>query len=108
MNDRLKPYLITAYSEWEALDVEAACFDDEHAKAKGRRYGSLKHISTNFPAVVFSHVVAVEPNGQREVGTWEYRLKGTGKPGHVWHAGQWAARPDPTDREAIRHWNAAT
>jgi len=104
MNKDLRPYLITAYTEWDALEVEAACSDDQHAIDKARRYGSLRHLGTNFPAVIFSHVVAVEPEQTRDVGTWEYRLKGEGKPGYIWHAGVWPARPDPIDRQAIRNW----
>jgi hypothetical protein len=104
MEDQLQVYRITAYTEWETLEVDAKCPDDEHAKDKARRYASLKHVGTNFPAVIFSHVVAVEPSGERDVGTWEYRLKGHGKPGFIWHEGSWEARPDPTDRLAIRHW----
>ena len=45
MNDELKPYRITAYTEWEVLDVEAKCVGDEHAREKARRYGSLKHFN---------------------------------------------------------------
>lgn len=104
MDENLNSYLITAYTEWEALEVEAACRDDSHAIDKARRYGSLKHVGTNFPAVIFSHVVALEPNQPREVGTWEYRLKGEGKPGHIWHAGDWPQRPLPTDKPALRGW----
>lgn len=104
MDDHLRPYRITAYTEWDVLDIEAVCSDDEHAKDKARRYGSLKHVGTNFPSVIFSHVVAVEPTGQREVGTWEYRLKGKAKPGYTWHEGEWLARPAPSDKHAIREW----
>ena len=106
MSENLQPYLITAYTEWEALEVEAACRDDRHAIDKARRYGSLRHVGTNYPAVIFSHVVALEPNQARAVGTWEYRLKGEGKPGFIWHAGDWPARPDPVDKKAIGSWIA--
>lgn len=105
MNEQHQTYRITAYTEWEVLDVEAACLGDEHAKEKARRYGSLKHFGGDLPAVIVSHVVAVEPNGDRVVGTWEYRLKGEGKTGFVWHKGGWAARPDPTDKMALRNWH---
>lgn len=104
MDEDLHPYLITAYTEWETLEIEAACRDDQHAIDKARRYGSLRHVGTNFPAVIFSHVVALEPCQTREVGTWEYRLNGEGKPGHVWHAGEWSSRPTPDKKQAIRHW----
>lgn len=104
MDDELRQFRITAYTEWETLEVEAACRDDEHAVAKARRYGSLRHVGTNFPAVIFSHVIAVESNELRVVGTWEYRLKGEGKPGYLWHAGDWPARPKPDDRLALRGW----
>ena len=104
MYDHLHSYRITAYTEWEALSVNAELSGDQHAKDKARRYGSLKHVGTNFPGVIFSHVVAVEPNGDREVGTWEYRLKGKGKPGFIWHDGSWTAHPDPADGLALRDW----
>jgi hypothetical protein len=73
MSELVHRYTITAYSEWETLDVEADCPDDEHAIDKARRYGSLHHIDKNFPAVIFAHVICNEERGPREVGTWEYR-----------------------------------
>ena len=104
MDKELHQYRITSYIEWEALQVEASCRDDEHAIAKARRHGSLRHVGTNFPAVIFSHVISLEPGEGRVVGTWEYRLKGEGKPGYTWHDGDWPARPEPTDRQALRAW----
>ena len=107
MTAPLHRYFITAYSEWETLNIEAECPDDEKAVDKARRYGSLQHISTNFPSVIFAHVVSDEPDGPRDVGTWEYRLKHTKKPGFIWHAGLWPQRPMPDDRMAIRRWAAS-
>jgi hypothetical protein len=106
MTDAPRRYLITAYSEWEALNVEAECPDDQRAIDKARRYGSLRHVGTNLPSVIFAHIVADEPDGPREVGTWEYRLRHTTKPGFLWHAGPWSDRPKPDDRPAIRLWAA--
>ena len=37
MAEPTRRYLITAYSDWETLDVEAQCPDDEHAIDKARR-----------------------------------------------------------------------
>ena len=109
MDEETHLYLITAYSEWEVLDVEAQCHDDEQAVAKARRYGSLQHIKVNFPKVIFSHVVRIGNEGREEVGTWEYRLGGEKtRQGLFWHAGEWATRPDPDDRIAIRHWVASS
>jgi hypothetical protein len=104
MNEQRQTYRIKAYTEWEVFVVEAECLGDEHAKEKARRYGSLKHFGGDLPAVIFSHVVAVEPNGNREVGTWEYRLKPRGDHGFVWHEGSWAGRPAPPDKMALRNW----
>ena len=94
-------YLITAYSEWETLDVEAQCPSDENAIDKARRYGTLKYIDRNFPRVIFAHISSVEDDGVRDVGTWEYRTRSM-KPGVLWHAGTWAERPMPEDKPAIR------
>lgn len=107
MSEPSRRYLITAYSEWETLDVEAECPDDEHAVDKARRYGSLQHIGTNFPPVIFAHVVCDEPEGRRDVGTWEYRVRHTKRPGFLWHAGPWPDRPTAEDRPAIRRWAAS-
>ena len=97
-------YLITAYSEWETFDIQAECPDDERAVDKARRYGSLQHVSTNFPSVIFAHVAADESDGPRDVGTWEYRVRHTKKSGFIWHPGKWPQRPMPEDRPAIRRW----
>lgn len=99
-------YLITAYSEWEVLDVEARCPDDEKAMEKARRYGSLKYVGKNYPAVIFAHVACEEDNILREVGTWEYQIRHVKKSGFIWHAGSWPDRPAAEDREAIRRWAA--
>ena len=105
MDEALHPYAITAYSEWEVLDVEALCRDDEHAMSKARRYGSLRHVGRNFPAVIFSHVVRMTEAGAVNVGTWEYRLKGGRHAiGYRWHGGDWRERPDPADKSALRNW----
>jgi hypothetical protein len=106
MKAPLLRYAITAYSEWETLDVETDCPDDGYAINKARRYGSLQHISTNFPSVIFAHVASDEPDAPRDVGTWEYRLRHTKKPGFIWHPGTWLQRPMPEDRPAIRRWAA--
>jgi hypothetical protein len=99
-------YTITAYTEWETLDVEAECPDDEHAVDKARRYGSLKYLGTNFPAVIFAHIACHEEEGLRDVGTWEYRLRHTKKTGFFWHEGHWPERPMPEDRLSLRRWPA--
>ena len=105
MDGALHAYRITAYSEWEVLDVEAQCRDDDHAAAKARRYGSLRHINRNFPAIIFSHVERLTSDGAEPVGTWEYRLRGKKQAqGMRWHEGAWAARPDPADKAALRRW----
>lgn len=96
----LRPYRITAYTEWETMDVEALAAADEHAIAKARRYGSLQHVGRNFPALIITDVVC-EFEGSRLVGTWEYRVRGR-KPGLVWHSGEWRDRPDTSDRKALR------
>lgn len=95
-------YLITAYSEWEILDVDAQCLNEENAIDKARRHGSLKYIGRNSPTVIFAHISAVEEDCVRDVGTWEYRLRGAAEPGLFWHAGTWPTRPMPEDRLAIR------
>jgi len=97
-------YFITAYSEWETLDVEAQCSDDENAMDKALRYGSLKYVGRNFPPVIFAHVACDEPNGLREVGTWEYQVRHVKKTRFIWHDGSWVARPLPGDNLAIRRW----
>lgn len=105
MDEVLHPYRITGYSEWEVLDVEALCRDDEHARSKARRYGSLRHVGRNFPAVIFSHVVRLTQAGARPVGTWEYRVRGDkAARGMRWHAGDWQERPNPGDKAALRSW----
>ncbi len=105
MDETLHPYRITAYSEWEILNVEAQCRDDDHAAAKARRYGSLRHINRNLPSVIFSHVERLAPDGPQPVGTWEYRLRGNKEAiGMRWHQGAWGARPDATDKAALRRW----
>jgi hypothetical protein len=105
MVEELHPYLITAYSEWEVLDVEARCRDDEHAASKARRYGSLRHINRNFPAVIFSHIVRLGGEAPTPVGTWEHRLRGDkAEIGFRWHRGDWAERPDPEDKAVLRTW----
>jgi hypothetical protein len=97
-------YFITAYSEWETLDVEAQCPDDDNAIDKARRYGTLKYVGKNFPPVIFAHVACHEPEGRRDVGTWEYRIRNLKKSGFLWHAGAWVMRPMPDDKLAIRRW----
>lgn len=105
MDEALQPYRITAYSEWEVLDVEAKYRDDEHAISKARRYGSLRHINRNFPGVIFSHVERLMADGPQPVGTWEYQLRGDKEAqGLRWHAGAWSARPEPTDKAGLRKW----
>lgn len=105
MDTRTSQYLITAYSEWETLEVEARCSNDEQATDKARRYGTLKHVEKNFPSVIFAHVVCEEEEaGAREVGTWEYQVRNVKKPGFIWHAGPWPARPVAGDRKAIQRW----
>jgi hypothetical protein len=106
MTEPIRRYFITAYSEWETLDIEAQCSDDEHAINKAQRYGSLQHIGTNFPPVIFAYVVCDEPKGPRDVGTWEYRVRHTKKIGFLWHPGSWADRPMPEDRPAIQRFAA--
>lgn len=103
MDEQLRRYFITAYTECETLDVETACPDDGRAIDKARRYASLKYMS-GLPAVIFGHVVCDEPDGPRIVGTWEYRLKGVPKSYVRWHAGEWDERPTPEDRTALRSW----
>lgn len=97
-------YWITAYSEWETLDVEAQCPDDENAIDKALRYGSLKYVGKNYPAVIFAHVSCEEGDGMRDVGTWEYQIRHVKKSGFIWHAGHWAKRPMPEDRLSIRRF----
>lgn len=104
MERPLKLYLITAYSEWETLDIEARCSTDEQAMDKARRYGTLQYIDKNFPGVIFSHVVCHEATGLREVGTWEYQVRNVRRPGFIWHEGLWPDRPTAEDRAAARHW----
>jgi hypothetical protein len=99
----LRRYTIKAYSEWETLDVETECPDDQHAIDKARRYGSLQYFGLNFPPVIFAHVICNEDDGPREVGTWECRVRYQ-KPGHFWHEGTWVKRPMPEDRPAIWRW----
>ena len=103
MDDELRRYSITAYTERETLDVEASCPDDERAVDKARRYASLKYFK-GLPAVIFGHVVCEESDGPRIVGTWEYRLKGVRKSYVRWHSGEWDERPTPNDRAALREW----
>lgn len=104
MNAQIKRYVITAYSEFETLDVEALCSSDEQAKDKARRYGTLKYVEKNFPPVIFAHVVCEEVTGSREVGTWEYQVRNVKRSSFIWHAGPWSARPVAEDRSAIRRW----
>lgn len=108
MTEDVRPYRITAYTEWETLEVDAACADDQHAVDKARRYATLKHVGTNFPAVIFGHVLAIADGGVRDVGTWEYRLKGSERPGYIWHAGNWSDRPAPDDKASIRRWTTGS
>ena len=105
MNEPLRRYLITAYTEWETLDVEARCPDDERAVAKARRYASLKYMTRNLPAAIFGHVVCDDSDELRVVGTWEYRLKGDPNSYLEWHPGFWQERPLPEDCAALRKWS---
>ncbi|WP_144037909.1 hypothetical protein [Sphingopyxis sp. KK2] len=106
MDASTRRYVITAYSEWEALDVEAMCATDEQAIDKARRYGALKYIDKNFPSVIFAHVVCEDETGTREVGTWEFQVRNVKRPGLLWHSGPWPCRPSAEDRSAIRSWAA--
>lgn len=104
MESPTRRYAITAYSEWETLDVESECPDDQNAVDKARRYGTLKYVGKNFPAVIFAHISCEQEDGVRDVGTWEYRIRHVRKPTLIWHAGSWSKRPMPEDRLAIRRF----
>lgn len=78
--------------------------DDENAINKARRYGTLKYVGKNYPPVIFAHIACDGPEGVRDVGTWEYRIRNVKKAGFLWHAGPWAMRPMPDDKSSIRHW----
>jgi hypothetical protein len=105
MEDQLRRYFITAYTEWETLDVEALCPEDERAIDKARRYASLKYLKLiASPTVIFGHVVCDERDGLRTVGTWEYRISKVPKSYVRWHRGDWRERPLPEDRAALRAW----
>lgn len=83
------------------MDVEAFAFDDDHAKSKARRYGSLQHMK-GLPTVMITDVHYDDEGGARCVGTWEYWLKGPRKGRHYWHDGQWTDRPDTSTPAALR------
>ncbi|WP_150131176.1 hypothetical protein [Sphingobium yanoikuyae] len=106
MDMATRRYLITAYSEWEVLDVETQCPDDDNAMEKARRYGSLKYVGKNYPPVIFAHVACDEEETLRDVGTWEYQIRDVKKSGFIWHAGTWPDRPMAEDQAAIRQWSA--